>query len=254
MTPSIFETDPAVAIFSGLSSIIKPKVAVVFVAMALSIFLVTYVGLYLFLNLTVSASNTYTNIYPSYVIPTALGLVVLEFFVFFYLLSLSLEVKKRLEFKVPVNFKDSLFTALIKFPKFLIATIAQLFLVFGGFVLLIAPGFYFGVKSIFFNIESHNGGITLSEGLKDSFNLTKGKFIKILPIFSFYLVVFALFIYLLFNARLSLLDIYLGASIVLSFFMLCYTFSADKMYKILKKQSDNKITSSLFRRAMSQNS
>ncbi len=253
MAPSIFETDPAVAIFSGLSYIIRPKIFAIFVTMALSLFLVIYLGLYVFLNLTLNSGATYTTVYPSYVIPTALGLVLLEVFVFFYLLSLGLEVKKRVELKAPVNFKDALLTALIKFPKFFIATISQLFLLFGGFVLLIIPGFYFGVKSIFFNIESHNGNVSLSEALKDSFNITKARFLKILPVFLFYLVLFTFFVSLLFNTGLNLLYFYLGMSIVVSFFMLGYLFSADKMYKILMKYNNNKISSSLFRRAMSQN-
>ncbi len=253
MAPSIFDTDPATSIFSGLSYIIKPQVLAVFIAMILSVFLVTYVGLYLYLNLTINSNAAYTNIYPSYVIPTALGLVLLEFFVFFYLLSLSLEVKKRLEFRAPVNFKDAVLTALIKFPKFLIATVCQLFLALGGFVLLIIPGFYFGVKSIFFNIETHNGGVNLQTALKDSFSTTKGRFLKILPIFLFYLVVFLLLLYLVFNTRLALLDVYIGVSIILPFFMLGYTFSADKMYKLLMKQNNNRISSPLFRRIMGQN-
>jgi hypothetical protein len=216
--------------------------------MALSLFIIFYGGLILLLNLTFNQPNGYYVMYPTYIIVVALTLFLVEFFLFFYLLSLGLEVKKRIELKSPIRIPEVLVTSLKKYPKFLISTIFQLFVVFGGLVLIIVPGVYFGVRSMFFNIETHNGDVTLSTALKDSIELTKGHFIKGVTVFLFYLVIFFLLIYGIFEAGTGLLLTYLGDSIVLSFLILAYTFSADALYHLLKTSVGNGIKSQLFRR------
>ena len=239
---------------SGIYYFTKLRVLAVLTAMVLSLFLIFYGGLILLLNLTFGHSNVYYMVYPAYIIGVALTLFLVEFFLFFYLLSLGLEVKKRIELKSSIRIQEILVTAIKKYPKFLISTIFQLFVVFGGLVLIIVPGVYFGVRSMFFNVETHNGDVTLSTALKDSLELTKGRFIKGMTVFLFYLIVFFLLIYGILESGAGLLLTYLGSSIVLSFSVLAYTFSVDALYHLIKSGGETRIKSRLFRRIAYQES
>lgn len=238
-------------IFAGIAYFSKPKILLLFILTTASLFLITYFGVYLTLNIIIQSPLTanYTVYYPSYVIPAALCLVLLEFFLFFYFLSVTLELKKRIEFNLRSNTLDAFSVGLKKYPKFLIATIVQFFLLAGGLVLLVIPGVYLGVKSIFFNIESHNGDAKLSSGLNDSFALTKGYSLKILPVFLFYLLLFFGLIYWTLNSGLDLIWIYLIISIIVTFCTIAYTFSADNLYHLIKRVTQGgNIKSQLFRR------
>ena len=103
-------------ILSGISSILNPRVMIIFLFMVASLFTIAYFGLYSMLNVIIQSPATanYTAYYPSYIIPIALGFVLVEFFLFFYLLSSALEMKKRIEFKAGVNLSDAFLTGLKK--------------------------------------------------------------------------------------------------------------------------------------------
>ncbi len=239
-------------ILSGISSILNPRVMIIFLFMVASLFTIAYFGLYSMLNVIIQSPATanYTAYYPSYIIPIALGFVLVEFFLFFYLLSSALEMKKRIEFKAGVNLSDAFLTGLKKYPKFIIATIAQMFLSIGGLFLLIVPGVYLGTKSIFFNIEAHNGE-TLPHSLKDTFTITKGYFYRILPVFILYSALFLVLAYTTLNSGLDIFWVYFLSSIILSFCVTAYTFSSDDLYHALKRaKSGVGIKSTLFHRMM----
>lgn len=249
------KSDALAAIVSGMRYFLDMKIFLFFVLMFLSIFLIGYFGIYVGLSIALQNpfNSAYTTAYPSYVAPVALALVLLSFFLFFYFLSVELEFKKRAEFKVHSSFSSVLSAALIKYPKFLISVVFQSFLLIGGLVLFVVPGVYLGVKSMFFDIESHNGDRPLSNALMDSFSTTKSTFLKPLELFLFYLVLFGVLVYILVNvSSIGLMFLMLGFSIILSFCTTTYTLSSDTLYHLIKKTGKGGITSPLAKRIMGQ--
>ena len=229
------------SVYSGIvrNGVFRANILPVFVAMVATLFLISYGGLYSVLNLVSSApfSTEYTTIYPSYVIPSALALVALEFFFFFYLLSLGLEVKRRMETKARMRWKELVVVAALKYPKFLVASVFQLFVFIGGAVLFIIPGFYFGTRIVFFSVLNHGQDFTFMDALRESTETARGSFVKCMLLLVIYFVMAAVLLYVSLAFNVSLAIRILLLSIFVPFISLSFLFSSDTLYKIIKAQS-----------------
>jgi hypothetical protein len=232
------------SVYSGIvrNSVFRPNILPIFIAMVAALFLINYGGLYSFLNLVSAAplNPGYTVAYPSYVIPSALSLVALEFFLFFYLLSLGLEAERRIETKSKMRWGDLVVVAAFKYPKFLVASVFQLFVFIGGIVLFVIPGFYLGTKMVFFSVLNHGQDFTFTDALKESTDTVRGSFVKCLLLLVIYFVIAAVLIYasLAFNIPLAIKILLL--SILVPFIYMSFLFSSDALYKIIKAQSTYK--------------
>ncbi len=241
MIPAKSRSDFVTSLYSGiaLKGVLKWPILPVFIALSASLFLIVYVGLYSLLNLGITNQfvRGYTNVYPYYVVPSSLALVALAFFLYFYLLSLTLEIKGMLDSKVHRGMFTMMVATLYKYPKFLVASVFQLFVFIGGLILFVIPGFYLGTKTLFFSVASYSGDFTLYGALKESNFTVSGSFLKCLYLLIAYFAIFVALVYTISFADLSAMWDILFISVIVSFVSISFLSSSDTLYYIIKSQS-----------------
>lgn len=239
MSPAAIKSDFINSMYSGIVSkgILNKSILPVFLAIVVLLFVVNYVGLYSMLNLISGGVFSSGYNYPSYAVPSALGLIAFEVFLFFYFLSLSLETKKRLDIKASTGTRDLLMISLSKYPKFFIASVFQVFVFMGGFVLLVVPGLYFGTKMLFFATVAHNNDLTISNSLRESTESIKGHFIKGLAVLVSYFVIFSVPTAITLASGIAPVWKILIVSILVSFVSISSLSSSDTLYHSVKSQA-----------------
>ncbi len=232
------DSDLINSVYSGIvrNSVFRWPMLPVFIAMVAFLFAINYGGLYSVLNVSVGNSFRvgYTSTYPPYVIPYALALVALEFFLFFYLLSLGLEIKKRTENKSRIKFGEAIVAAASKYPRFLVASVFQLFVFLGGLIVFVVPGLYLGTRMIFFSVLNHGQDFTFMDALKESTDAVKNSFITGLLLILIYLAVVAAPLYIVSMLDVSLVLKVLLLSIFISFASISFLSSSDSLYYRVK--------------------
>jgi hypothetical protein len=112
---------------------------------------------------------------------------------------------------------------LAAFPKFLIATFTQAVISIIGLIALVIPGIYYGSSLMFFNFFSIYGNSTLRLAIISSRRLAKEMRLESFFVFTVYLVLLFVFIYLVSSFHLQEIYSALLYSILLSYWLISYS-------------------------------
>ena len=239
--------DSITSIIDGLRFIFNIRSAIVFLSAFLLMFLLGYVGLYAGLGLSPSL-NARVSYHPVYLIATALVLSLAIFLGMMYLLEvqLLLAINRRLSPRYSLG--NALRTAIRYYLAFMVSTTMEFLVIFGGFILLVVPGFYIGVKTMFFNISKlrEKGGLYFS--LKRSNEATKGNFMPCFTVLLFYTVLLVILSYIITTSSVSLVYKDLAFSAVIPFVLFSYTMSANTMFTLLNSNGQKMSRSKLMGR------
>ncbi len=228
--------DSVTSIIDGLMSIFNIRSFIVFLSAFLLMFLLGYVGLYAGLGLSPSLTAR-VSYHPIYLIATALILSLAIFLGMMYLLEVQLLLAINRRLSPRYGLSSAFRTAIKYYLAFMVSTTMEFLVIFGGFILLVVPGFYIGVKTMFFNISKirEKGGLYFS--LRRSNEITKGNFIPCFTVLLFYTVLSVILSYVITTSSVSLVYKDLAFSVVTPFILFSYTMSANTMFTRLNSNS-----------------
>ena len=207
----------------GLKSLSELSSFFTFLSITLVIFLFGFVVIFRYLGLGAFLNGGFIFTPSATVIITGEAVFVASFLLIVF--SLTTLFYYRLHYLVSSNLNvvSLIKRSLAAFPKFLIATFTQAVISIIGLIALVIPGIYYGSSLMFFNFFSIYGNSTLRLAIISSRRLAKEMRLESFFVFTVYLVLLFVFIYLVSSFHLQEIYSALLYSILLSYWLISYS-------------------------------